>query len=122
MNMMRFRDWKVYRDARILVKEVYEITSKFPQEFQFNLASQLNRAVLSIVLTIAEGSGKDSDKELNRFFKMAIGSINEVVAGLEVALDSKLVSQANFDTKLVQLSDISKQLGGFKKTNLVISY
>jgi len=115
MDAFRFRDWKVYQDARILVSEIYQITGNFPQAFQFSLVSQLNRAALSIVLNIAEGSGKDSDKELNRFFNIAIGSVNEVVAALEVALDCKLISVEVFNKKLEQLLIISKQLGGFKR-------
>jgi len=67
-------------------------------------------------LNIAKGSGKSSDKELNRFFNIAIGSINETLAILDILKDNKLTTEDNFDNLFNELRSISKQLGGFKKS------
>ena len=45
------------------------------------LADQLDRAMGSAILTLAEGNGKrSSDKERRRFFEMSMGSIAEAGA------------------------------------------
>jgi len=55
MNEFRFLDWNVYKNAKEITKEIYLLTNKFPSNFKYDLGSQLNRAVASIVLNIAEG-------------------------------------------------------------------
>jgi four helix bundle protein len=70
---------------------------------------------LSIVLNIAEGSAKKSDKDFNRFIENSLGSVNETVAGLDVAFTNRFISQEDF-SRLVQNAEyIAKQLGGFFK-------
>lgn len=115
MNEFRFLEWNVYKDAKELANRIHQITNKFPQTFRYDLGSQINRSAISIVLNIAEGSGKSSDKELNRFFNIAIGSINETIAGLDIALGSDLISRKEFEDLFEKLKSIARQLGGFKK-------
>jgi four helix bundle protein len=53
-----------------------------PKTEQFNLSSQIRRAVTSISLNIAEGSTGQSDPEQVRFIRYAHQSLMEVVACL----------------------------------------
>ncbi|MEE8131909.1 MAG: four helix bundle protein [Candidatus Paceibacterota bacterium] len=115
MNEFRFLDWDVYKEAKNLVKEIYNITNKFPQNFRYELGSQINRASISIALNISEGSGKSSDPELGRFFNIAIGSAYEVIAGLDIAYDNKLLSKEKFEKSTEKCKNIVRQLGNFKK-------
>lgn len=71
MDEFRFLKWSVYKNTKDLVKEVYKTTDKFPQRFNYELGSQINKFVISVTLNIVEGSGKNLDKELNRFFSIA---------------------------------------------------
>jgi len=87
----------VWQEARELVKEVYKLTSKFPKDELFGLTNQLRRAVVSILLNLAEGTNRKSIKEKIRFFEMSHTSIDEVVTGFYVALDQKYISQKEFD-------------------------
>src|SRR3972149_12033393 len=91
----RFRKFRVYQEAKILHKEVTKVTNKFNREYLY-LADQLKRSSLSIVLNIAEGSSKQSDKDFNRYIAISLGSVDESLASLEIALDQKLVSQEQF--------------------------
>ncbi|MFA6097533.1 MAG: four helix bundle protein [Candidatus Paceibacterota bacterium] len=115
MEAFRFLRWKVYQDARELFQIVIKIVSKLPNGLRHELGNQLTRSSFSIVLNIAEGSGKDSDKELNRYFDIAIGSTNETLAGLDVLRHNKIISEEMFEKLLKKCESISKQLGGFKK-------
>lgn len=115
MNEFRFLEWNVYKDAKLDVKEIHDLIEHFPQKFKYSLGDQISRSSISIVLNIAEGSGKFSDNELNRYFNISLGSVNETVAALDLAQENKLISQEKFNDLADKLVSISKQLGGFKK-------
>jgi len=65
-----------------LAKEIHNLCEQLPLKGE--IKSQLNRASLSIVLNLAEGSGKFEIKEQKRYFKIAFGSIREVQAILDI--------------------------------------
>lgn len=115
MERFRFLNWKVYKDSKNLFEVVMKIVAKLPPNLRYELGSQLIRSSFSVVLNIAEGSGKNSDRELNKYFNIAIGSVNETLAGLDVLRDNKIISEELFEKILLQCENISKQLGGFKK-------
>lgn len=111
----RFREFKVYSEIKEFIKKIYIITSAFPKDEQFGLTNQLRRAAVSIALNIAEGSDRGSDKEFNRFIQISIGSVNEVVAALDVAFDNNLLSRNYFDELLLQAEVVVKQLSSFSR-------
>jgi len=115
MEKFRFLNWQVYRDSKLLMSLVLKLVKKLPKEYRFELGSQIIRSSFSILLNIAEGSGKMSDKETNRFIEIALGSVNETLAGVDVLRDNKFVTQGEFDDIYQFLFSISNQLGGLKK-------
>jgi len=115
MNKFRFLQWEVYKDAKDLFGLILKIVKKLPREFRFELGSQLIRSAFSIILNIAEGSGKTSDKELNRFIDISLGSISELLAAVDVLRDNNFITNTEFDEIFKKLVSISNQLGGFKK-------
>lgn len=66
-NLFRFLSWKVYRDAQRIFLEILKIVRRLPADIRYSLGSQLIRSALSIILNIAEGSGRGTDKELKDF-------------------------------------------------------
>ena len=115
MATFRFRNFKVYQDAKKFRQLVRKILKKFPSDERYALTDQISRSCLSIVLNIAEGSAKKSDKEFSRFLEISIASVNEVVAGFDLALDDTLISQEDFSQIENEAENIAKQLGGFMK-------
>lgn len=115
MKKFRFLEWKVYKDAKELFSLLLKIVKKLPKEYRFELGSQIIRSGLSIILNIAEGSGKPTDKELNRYFDISLGSLYEVLAAIDVLNDNKLIQKEEFDKIFKRIDEISNQLGGFKK-------
>ena len=68
---LKFRDWQVYKDARKFRKEIKkEVVSKIPKT-DYELRSQLIRALISIILNIAEGAYRKSDKDLSHFLNQS---------------------------------------------------
>jgi four helix bundle protein len=110
----RFRNFKVYQDSVEAYKLVVQLTRNFPKDF-YHLAEQIRRAGLSVILNIAEGSAKNSDKDFNRYLGNSLGSSNETVAGLEVAYCLKLISQEETNEACEIYSSITSQLGGLSK-------
>ncbi len=115
MEDFRFLEWPIYKDAKEVVNLVFALTNKFPQHFRYELGSQMNRSAISIVLNIAEGSGKRSDKDFAHFLNIAHGSLYETLAGFDLALSNRLVSGDQFSDLHARLLGIAKQLGGFRK-------
>lgn len=66
-------------------------------------------------MNIAEGSGKNSDKELNRFIDISLGSLNETLAATDVLKGTKLITESDFNRIFKLIDEILNQLGGFKK-------
>jgi len=115
VEKFRFLKWKVYQDAKELFVLILNVVKKIPKEYRFELGSQLIRASLSILLNIAEGSGKNSDRELNRFIDISLGSLNETLAAIDALKDTKLITESDFNKIFKLIDEISNQLGGFKK-------
>jgi four helix bundle protein len=111
----RFLDWPVYQDAKILMKDVFQIYNKLPRAISYSLGEQIIRSTSSIILNIAEGSGKSSDPELNKFFNIAIGSAYETLANVDILRDNGYISEAVFQNIFNNVQGVVRQLGGFKK-------
>ena len=63
MDNFSFRDLRVYQEGKLLVIDCYRVLKRFPQEENYALSAQIRRAATSILLNIAEGSGRVSIKE-----------------------------------------------------------
>ena|SRR3990167_8576916 len=114
MNTFRFLDFSVYKLAKDFYKEVFFEIKKWNRE-NWEVGDQIRRALLSVILNIAEGSAKRSDKDFNRYIENALGSINESVAGIDVAFELNLISQVTRDRYFQISKDIAKQLGGLSR-------
>jgi four helix bundle protein len=113
----RFREFPVYKDSLVFISKVKSYTrKKFPREEQFGLSSQLWRALNSIVLNIAEGTDRYSGKDFSRFLNNAIGSLNEVVACLDLALLDGYVSRKKHEEFLDLADNLYRQLKAFSST------
>lgn len=112
----RFENLEVWKQARKLVVYVYRITSTFPPREKFGLTDQIRRAAVSIVLNIAEGCNRRSDKDFIRFLRLSIGSIDELVTALYIAKDLKYFDKEEFDNLYKEASVLSKRINALIKS------
>jgi four helix bundle protein len=112
---MKYTDLEVWKEARSLVKIVYNITFKFPDSEKFGLISQIQRAAISIPSNIAEGCGREGKKDSIRFFYIARGSLYELETQLYLAFDLNYLDQNELDDRLSALQQVRKLLSGFIK-------
>ena len=75
----------IYQISQALVLEAYKITKKFPADEKFAMISQIRRAAVSVHLNLAEGCSRKSQKERNRYFEIARGSVIEVDTAIGIA-------------------------------------
>ncbi len=115
MKQFNFLDWQVYKDAQDLVSFSLQIVKKLPKEHRFELSSQLIRSSSSIVLNIAEGSGKSSKKDFSNFIDIALGSLYETIANVDILRINGLIESGDFEVIKEKSANIARQLGGFKK-------
>lgn len=111
----RFQFWQVYKDAREFRKQLNEILKDFPKEERYVLVDQAKRAMLSVVLQIAEGSNRRTEKDKNLFINRALTSLDEVMACLDCGLDDGYLTAEVHRRCLNELENLAKQLRGFGK-------
>ncbi len=112
----RFRQFQVYQDARVFNQEIKNLSKKyFPREERFALTDQLWRALDSIILNIAEGADRGTDKDFAHFLNQSHTSLNEVVACLDVALDNQYISEDIAVAYLGKAAQLADQLTAFRR-------
>ena len=112
MKKYNYKDLDLYKAAKDLVLSVYALLRKFPKEEQFALSDQLRRAVISIPSNIAEGSGRNSQKDQAHFYNIAYGSLMEVFSQLDIACDLGYISHEEFEQMELLINEEAKMLSG----------
>ena len=100
-----FKELEIYKRSKKLLKQVYQITEKYPEIEKYNVISQLRRSILSIPLNIAEGYGRQSKEEFRRFLRISLGSSNEVEALLEISKELNYLGEKEYQ-KLSEENEI----------------
>ena len=85
MKVKCYEELIVWQKAMLLAKLVYRIQKQLPKEEVYGLGDQMRRAVVSIPSNIAEGFGRESDKEFKHFLSIARGSLFEVKTQMQLA-------------------------------------
>ena len=112
--MHNFKDLNIWKESKELVQLIFLITEKLPNSQKFVLTQQLQRAVISVPLNIAEGAGRDSKKEFERFVDIANGSLFEVEACLELTISLQYLSQTDLGEIFQKVDRLRKMIYNFK--------
>ena len=113
--LFRFRKFPVYIKAKEFRKLVKNLLKRFPSAERFGFTDQIDRAVNSICLNIAEGSNRLSDKDKAHFLNQALTSLEEVISGFDLALDDGYITGRDLDNLIKVGEELGKQLIGFSK-------
>jgi len=90
-EMQDYRKLVVWKRARLLTRDVFAVTARFPDVDRFGLAAQLREAANSIGANIAEGAGRPTQRDFARFLSIALASVNETEHHLTIAGDVGLI-------------------------------
>ena len=108
--MQDFRKLKMWEKAHQLTLAVYRVTGKFPKDEVYGLTSQIRRAAASIPTNMAEGCGRDTEPEFNRFMQMAMGSASETEYQLLLAKDLDYLGNEDYIRMNGQINEIKRML------------
>ncbi len=113
--MHNFKELRIWQRSRQMVKEVYQLTASFPKSEQYGLISQINRSAISVISNIAEGAGRSSNIDFNRFLDIAVGSAFELESQLIVSVDLGFLNEESIKDIIIELNEIEKMIRGFQK-------
>ena len=114
--MHRYKDFKFWQQSRVFCKEIYLVTSSFPDEEKFGLTSQLRRASVSVASNIAEGASRKSNKDFSRFLTISLGSCYEIETQLLISYDLNFISESDLNRLQENLLSIIKMMSKFNTT------
>lgn len=115
MYSFSFERLEVWNRSRLLTKSVYEITRDFPDIEKFGIASQLQRAMVSVCSNIAEGSSRKSKKEQCHFYSLSYSSLMESLNQLIISNDLGYVSDPELFLFRKEVHIISIMLNNLRK-------
>jgi len=107
-NKHNYRNLILWQKAIDLCVEIYKLTAKFPVEERYGLVSQMRRSAVSIPSNIAEGAGRNSNKEFIHFLAIAKGSSNELETQLTVSQKLGFVSDTELESTLIRIDEVQK--------------
>jgi len=112
--MFEFEKLTVYTKAKSFNKEVNTFLTT--RTLDSTTHHQLRRASFSIMLNIAEGSGRSTNKDKRHFFVMSRGSTFECVAIFDYLKDIGALSAEDYSKYYQLLDELSRMLYGMMKS------
>jgi four helix bundle protein len=112
----RFEKLEVWQEARAINQVIYRLARKFPRREMFAMTSQIRRAAISISSNIAEGSGRNSDKDFAHFLEQAYGSLMETASIFFLALDENYVTETDLEPLLERLEMLAKRIASLNRS------
>jgi four helix bundle protein len=104
------RDLIVWRKGMDLVEQIYGLTNTFPYEERFRLVSQATRAAVGVPANIAEGHARATRREYAHFVAIARGSLMELETHVMIAKRLGYLTDAQADSPLKLITELSKML------------
>jgi len=110
-----YKKWDIWNKGMEIVRKVYLLTKKFPKEEVYGLVSQMRRAAVSIPSNVAEGSGRNYDKEFKQFLYVSLGSSSELETQILLSKDLGLVNNDDIIDILDDLDHFKRMTSNFIK-------
>ena len=117
MKRSSFKFLEAWRAARALVRPVYELTKRFPDEEKFVLVPQMRRAVHSVHSNIAEGTGRLSNKEWQQFLGHSRGSLMELESAVMSAFDLHYCTQSEAEQLTAAIQRVAQLVNGLLRAS-----
>ncbi|MBI9017572.1 MAG: four helix bundle protein [Phycisphaerae bacterium] len=109
-------DMLIWQKSMALVTALYELTKTFPQDEKFGLTSQMRRAAVSIPSNIAEGYGRCSQNEFDRFLHIALSSLFELETQLQIACNLNYIDVDKTEEFYLLCNELERMLNSFIRT------
>jgi four helix bundle protein len=111
MPIQSYRDLEAYKRARGLIVPVHQLVKTLPSTEKYGLCDQMRRASKSVVDNIVEGySHKDTLAKMKSFWRISMGSANEMIEHLEQSALLKYVPAEIVQPVIDEYTVVAKQL------------
>ena len=105
MKTKSYKDLIVWQKSYNLVIEIYKITKNFPKDEIYGLSYQMRRSAVAIPSNIAEGYGRQYNKEYKQFLAIAYGSLCELETQYLLSID------LNYIQNNEKIENLMKEVG-----------
>ena len=117
-----FRELQIWKRSKSLCLNIYKLTSQFPENEKFGLTNQIRRCSVSVPSNIAEGCGRNTDKQLTHFLNIAMGSLSELETQIIISNELKYLNPDNSESLIDEINQIQKMISVFNKNNIKSSH
>ena len=97
-----------------LALQVFNHTEKLPSKEKFGLVSQMNRCAVSIPSNIAEGAGRNSNKDYRYFLSISLGSAFELETQLLLSQKLQYLKKEDLSDTMNLIDEIQKMLNSLQ--------
>jgi len=116
MTIKSYKDLKVWQVAIDMVVDIYRLTGKFPRNESFGLASQIQRATVSIPSNIAEGHARGTSREFHHYLSITLGSTAELETQLIIAAKLNYLEITTANEMLERIDKLGKMIRALQKS------
>ncbi len=113
-----FKSLRVWQKSMELATKVYSLVKKLPPEERYALSDQMRRSALSIPSNIAEGKGRETERELLHFLSIAKGSSTELETQVLLGQQIGYFSKEDIEEVLDLIDNIQRMIAKYRTTIL----
>jgi len=118
MKEYSFEKLEVWKLSKELSIKIYQLTNKFPSEEKFGIISQLRRASISVASNLAEGSGRNTNKDKAHFTQLAYGSLMECLNLLIISNELNFINSKEINEIRDMIETLSQKLSNYRRSQL----
>lgn len=109
----RFLRLAVRQPGRMPERQVARPVRRLPEGEQFALASRMRDSARAVWANLAEGAGRDSDRDLAPCLEVACGSAMQGAADAFLAPDAGHLEEAELNENLDEVETVAAQASGW---------
>jgi len=114
--MRNFKELKIWQKGFEIAVKSITLTATFPKEEKYGLIAQVRDCCTSIPSNIAEGAGRNTNKQFRHFLEISMGSANELLTRLELARRLNFIDNETAYKLLDEIAQVYKMILGFFNT------
>lgn len=109
-TIKKFEDLEVWKMARELCQEIFQLTLQEAFARDFGLKNQIRDSSGSVMDNIAEGFERDGSREFVQFLSISKGSCGERRSQLYRALDRDYITKEQFELLSQKTIDLGRKI------------
>jgi four helix bundle protein len=106
--MNNFKNLEIWQKSIALAVDIYTLLKVFPKSENYNTVDQIRRCSISIASNIAEGAGRNSNKEFIHFLSISNGSSAELESLFIISNKLNFISDETMDELILKINEIQK--------------